>query len=660
MAVKKTKPAASRKKRVTAKKSTTLPPAISLDVSEASDMAALLRRNLLAVQAVPVGYDINAKAARPTPRPAKPRFPLSDEQQEFMRLAMDPGKYNILVEACIGSGKTTAIQRLCEAFAGTKKVLYLTYNKLLKLDAKAKIHSCKGVTVMNYHGFCYMGLCRIGVKSGVSDILKTYIEHAPPVNPYDVLLIDEYQDLDTEISKVLLHIKAANPGIQVIAVGDMCQKIYDRTKLHAQEFIIKLMDGNYIPMEFTKCFRISEKLAASLGRVWNKNIVGVNDDCIVEAMDFQDAVELAGSYEPHDLLILGSNAGRRADMQNLLEKRWPEKFNKHTVWSKISDSDGGATEPDASCAIFTTYDGCKGMERDVCFVFDFNYRYWELRLEKASSSPEIIRNIFCVAASRGKRKIVFVKNSESPLLTEAALRRGYYSQVLSERFNISSMFDFKFEEDVEHAYKSLHVRELEPAGEIIQTRVADGLIDLSPCVGIYQEANYFRDYDIDEVIEKTFQQTPELNYLKKDYKNWPMNSKVLYLTMLETRQQRYYSQVSGELVDDDTWQRIAGRLSSKLPADAMVQLPCGLDGRYMGRNYVIQGACDAVFDSMIWELKFVSELQHVHFLQLAMYLYCMDIECGRLWNVKSGQLYEVMIPDRGEFFSRALRAAFKL
>ena len=43
---------------------------------------------------------------------------LSDEQQQFIEEALQ-GK-NILVDACIGSGKTTAIQNLCNALPGTK------------------------------------------------------------------------------------------------------------------------------------------------------------------------------------------------------------------------------------------------------------------------------------------------------------------------------------------------------------------------------------------------------------------------------------------------------------------------------------------------------------------------------------------------------------
>ncbi|MFG6368260.1 MAG: hypothetical protein K1W16_07495 [Lachnospiraceae bacterium] len=57
---------------------------------------------------------------------------LSSEQQLFIEKALCGN--NILVDACIGSGKTTAIQSLCNQLPSTKKILYLTYNKLLKID----------------------------------------------------------------------------------------------------------------------------------------------------------------------------------------------------------------------------------------------------------------------------------------------------------------------------------------------------------------------------------------------------------------------------------------------------------------------------------------------------------------------------------------------
>lgn len=143
---------------------------------------------------------------------------LSDEQQLFIQKALQ-GE-NILVDACIGSGKTTAIQSLCNELPGTKRVLYLTYNKLLKLDAKTKIKK-RNVTVTNYHGFAYRILIKNGISVGISDLIQAFIQQKPAMEKYDVLIIDEYQDIEQELAELLQLVKDNNPEIQVIAVGDM-------------------------------------------------------------------------------------------------------------------------------------------------------------------------------------------------------------------------------------------------------------------------------------------------------------------------------------------------------------------------------------------------------------------------------------------------------
>lgn len=65
------------------------------------------------------------------------RNDLSTEQQDLVRLALE-GK-NVLCDACIGSGKTSTINVLCNEFDSSKQILYLTYNRLLKLDAQQKM-----------------------------------------------------------------------------------------------------------------------------------------------------------------------------------------------------------------------------------------------------------------------------------------------------------------------------------------------------------------------------------------------------------------------------------------------------------------------------------------------------------------------------------------
>ena len=122
---------------------------------------------------------------------------LSDEQEVFLHKAL-LGE-NILVDACIGSGKTTAIQHLCRAFPETTQILYLTYNKLLKLDAKGKIKS-KNVTVTNYHGFAFHMLRKVGVEPNIADAIQLFNDIKPQIKTYDVLIIDEYQDIEWEFS----------------------------------------------------------------------------------------------------------------------------------------------------------------------------------------------------------------------------------------------------------------------------------------------------------------------------------------------------------------------------------------------------------------------------------------------------------------------------
>ena len=135
---------------------------------------------------------------------------LSSEQQDLVRLALD-GK-NVLCDACIGSGKTSTINVLCNEFDSSKEILYLTYNRLLKLDAQEKILN-DNVTVQNYHGFASKILYRRGIKNvGQGEQIGMVLKKRVPVGHFDVLIIDEYQDINEEISKMLEYIKESNPG----------------------------------------------------------------------------------------------------------------------------------------------------------------------------------------------------------------------------------------------------------------------------------------------------------------------------------------------------------------------------------------------------------------------------------------------------------------
>jgi len=80
-----------------------------------------------------------------------------------------------------------------------------------------------------------------------------------------------------------------------------------------------------------------------------------------------------------------------------------------------------------------------------------------------------------------------------------------------------------------------------------------------------------------------------------------------------------------------------------------------------GNECSIIGRTDVIKENMVYELKFVSELSHTHFLQLACYLVAMEKEKGILWNVKNNDTYEVKIParKRKEFMDCVIRTITK-
>lgn len=586
---------------------------------------------------------------------------LTDEQQDFVNTALS-GR-NILVNACIGSGKTTAIQKLCNLIPQDKSILYLTYNRLLKLDAKKKI-TAKNATVTNYHGFAYKILRENGVCVGQGDQISVFLDLKLPIPHYDVLILDEYQDINKDISEELLYIKAKCPEIQIIAVGDMDQKIYDFTTLDVSAFIHTFLDdGNLYTMSFSNCFRLPAKFAAKLGNVWGKRINGVNPDCKIEYMNPDEAIRTINEYSPSDILCLGKNGGTKEQILNTLEREHPEKFNKKTVWASITeDGSQRVTEPDKKSAIFTTYDGSKGLERTLCVICDFDTAYWHVRSSCPQVHYEILRNIFLVAASRGKREIIFVTNRFG-MLTMDTLKTPFPPNLrFKTPFEISSMFDFKRSEDLDRCFDLVDMSPIDQKDtNPINIKLSDAKIDISACVGEFAEASYFHGYNIDEQI-KWIQNLKGGRRGAKHFlpiePDCTLQEKILYLTYCETEQMRYITQAKKVFANEEQEQLVHDRIATILDRNEKVQTNCQIEASiYDGGDPVLQifGRTDVIKNDIIYELKFVHDLQKTHVLQIACYMVALNKRHGILWNLYNNEMYSITIPNRKAFMDQVIR-----
>ena len=647
-----------------------------------------------------------AKASSPKGVPAPVQLPtLSKEQQDVVDAAVDG--QDVIVDATVGSGKTSTIMALCNEMGGDRKILYLTYSKLLKKDAQRRV---RGARVQNYHGIVYPSLLRANIRAGISESVRAFNDNfrelAKGFDRYDVVVVDEYQDINEEYAELIKNVVSLNPMMQLVFVGDCEQKIHANSTLDAQRFVREITTGA-VSLPMTASFRMGPDMGRLLGEAWNKPVVGVNDAQVVREMSHDEAVAYMGHVAPGDLLVLGKrNNGYALRALNELERTLPGQFNKNTVYASIKDR-GESGEYSDDTAIFTTFDSAKGLERPVTFVYDMDPEYYNMRMRLAPTDPEVIRNVFLVAASRGKGEIVFVHNVENSgtakVATQLAMADSFAdAQQIASRHdvdftkhekkrvgwvpvtsflklpgktlpkwsrgvNASSCFDFTYAENVVSALDLVAVEELEAPGDEIEIAGLDGMIDLSPAIGQYAELSYFQNTEVRFPVDMDFSEIEEYKDLLKVRTKSGLRSAwddALFMTAMGTAQKRYLAQVTN-VVSTQAQDALEARLSAHLPDTAETQVGRELRGAAHSKrprastDFNIKGVFDVLHEGIVWELKFVSELRPEHVLQAALYQVMEDCPYTILFNIRTGQMLKVSVPDRDLFLNAVVLCVSK-
>ena len=94
--------------------------------------------------------------------------------------------------------------------------------------------------------------------------------------------------------------------------------------------------------------------------------------------------------------------------------------------------------------------------------------------------------------------------------------------------------------------------------------------------------------------------------------------------------------------------------------DDEVQRECSITFKYgNGDTFDAIGLIDVYKRDTVFELKFVSELTHEHFLQCASYVAATGAKRGILWNTKDDKMYEITIPNKSKFLNAVARTRTK-
>ena len=134
------------------------------------------------------------------------------------------------------------------------------------------------------------------------------------------------------------------------------------------------------------------------------------------------------------------------------------------------------------------------------------------------------------------------------------------------------------------------------------------------------------------------------------------------MVSLDTRQKRYRTQVITPFINKEQSNLIKARLKTRLSSDENAQVECQIDFYDQGNKEIMfsaKGFADVVKDDVVFELKFVSELTHEHFLQCASYMVAMNLQKGILWNTRDNTLYEIEVPNRKAFLNAVTKTVTK-
>jgi hypothetical protein len=333
-------------------------------------------------------------------------LPLSEEQQIILNYIKEG--YNIKVDAVAGSGKSTTVLSIAKENPD-KKVLQLTYNASLRAEIKEKVksHELTNLHIHTYHSLAVKYyLSTAYTDTGIRYILYHGLPCSQPIPHYDILVIDEAQDMTLIYYKLIVkfidNMYGGNQGsklhgIQVIILGDVKQGLYEfkGSDIRFLSLADKIWETNpYLKTsEFKSCrMRMSYRITNQICYFINHVMLGKSrlDACrngepvkyirnslvnIEKYVIYEINRLLATGRKPSEIFILGGsvkgpNSYIRKIENALVRQGIPCYVPMIENTDKIEDRviDGKI--------VFSTFHCVKGRQRPFVFLVGFDNSYF--------------------------------------------------------------------------------------------------------------------------------------------------------------------------------------------------------------------------------------------------------------------------------------------
>ncbi len=391
----------------------------------------------------------------------------------------------ICIAAVAGAGKSTTLL-MCGAARPGKKCLMLTYNKGLQLDVAARIaeYGLKNMTVRTYHS---AASAAYGCIISNDTRFIAAIRSAPPNPPkFDILMLDEVQDMTIEYYVFVRHLLATNPNAQWIVVGDPRQAIY-QYKGSRVEFLTdcdehfggfkmavaiaaapdaktaapdaktattdsapKVPGGVTSVRSLLTTYRLTPATAAFVNvHVLQSDILvgGNTKDADVAplyvptgfknaAARMRDTVLAAiKEYGPTNVALIAPSVKsvRRGDSSNPLAELVRVHLAKIPTFVATRDDEVATDAETAGKFVIGTFNSMKGRERDCVIVAGLDELYFKYNAQDWEIERPDVPNILYVAATRARKRLIVIASAKDTLRTVDLERLRFDAEVVATK-----------------------------------------------------------------------------------------------------------------------------------------------------------------------------------------------------------------------------------
>jgi len=375
----------------------------------------------------------------------------SNEQKNIIE-SLVMGK-NVVVNAVAGSGKSTTVLLIADAFTD-KQILQLTYNSQLRIEMKERIERVgkKNLTVHTYHS---LAVCFYSPQAHNDTELRRIIRNDTKTvkmdKKWDIIIIDEAQDMTPLyfhfVQKWIAdHVKGT---FQLVILGDEKQGLYEfkgsdirfltmadqlwchHTHLHSPEFNIHTLKTSY---------RLTIPMAAFVNNVMlgEERLLACRDGVSVRYIrtDFREAQNTVKSLiqrllregnRPDDFFILcGSLKNSVRKWENLLVSE------NIPCYLPTLEMDGLDERVIRGKVVFSTFHSVKGRQRKFVFVVGFDDSYFDYFARDAPRT--VCPNTLYVGCTRATDQlIVMEKNNHFDDKPLSFLKKNH-SQMMREPY----------------------------------------------------------------------------------------------------------------------------------------------------------------------------------------------------------------------------------